>query len=117
MVQAFSEFCFTYRDETIKESALRYKVGHWYRGTSTSRWQAHLINFQALNISYFLLTFSKDPPKEKPKEEKPAPYGKEKPKKEKPKEEKPKDEKQNYATEEPPKVNNAVVFYLSTHSF
>ena len=52
-----------------------------------------MFHFQALNISYFLITFSKDPPKEKPKPEKPEPYGKEKPKEEKPKEEKPKEEK------------------------
>ena len=59
-----------------------------------------LLNLQALNISYFLLAFSKDPPKEKPKEEKPKPYGKEAAKEEKPKEEKPQ-EQATYAHEAP----------------
>ena len=60
-----------------------------------------LLNLQALNISYFLLAFSKDPPKEKPKEEKPKPYGKEAAKEEKPKEEPPKEQAATYAQETP----------------
>ncbi len=68
-----------------------------------------------MNISYFLISFSKDPPKEKPKEEK-KPYGQEKPKEEKPKEEKPKEEKNVYGKEEEKKVSLSI-FCLNFNKF